>query len=171
VVAASYPGFRSADAQKPAGRARAHLAFVPTGGLDPVTVNALQYARALAPEVVAIHVVTESEERPRKDVEAFPERFNDWASQFEGERPHLVVIESPYRSVVPALVSYILVWRAAHPDPACTVVVPELVDERLHRLWLHNHRAFWLKTALLQHQGIGVVDVTLHVGREAEKRG
>jgi hypothetical protein len=44
--------------------------------------------------------------------------------------------------------------------------VPELVDERLRTLWLHNHRAFWLKAALLHEPGIGVIDVTLHIGEE-----
>jgi hypothetical protein len=62
------------------------------------------------------------------------------------------------------LVSYILQWRASHPDRVCTAVVPELVDERLRTLWLHNHRAFWLKAALLHEPGIGVIDVTLHIG-------
>ncbi len=42
---------------------------------------------------------------------------------------HLVVIESPYRSVVPPLLAYVDSWRQAHPEPVCTVVLPEVVAD------------------------------------------
>ena len=163
VVASSFPGFTSNHSQPGAGR----LAFVPLSTLNAATVSALGYARALGAEVVAIHVVTDVEEVARDQVDEVPNRFNRWASQLDGERPHLVVIESPYRAVVPPLVSYIVRWRDKHPDPICTVVIPELVDRGLSTLWLHNHRAFALKAAMLQQPGIGVADVTFQVGERA----
>jgi hypothetical protein len=164
VVAASCPGFLDSRGTQTAAAEPEHVLFVPVAGLDAVTVNALRYARAVSPEVVAVHVVTEVQERAGQELDDLPDQFNQWASNLDGDRPHLVVIESPYRSVVPPLVSYILQWRASHPDRVCTAVVPELVDERLRTLWLHNHRAFWLKAALLHEPGIGVIDVTLHIG-------
>jgi hypothetical protein len=164
VVAASCPGFLDSRGTQTAAAESEHVLFVPVAGLDAVTVNALRYARAVSPEVVAVHVVTEVQERAGQELDDLPDQFNQWASNLDGDRPHLVVIESPYRSVVPPLVSYILQWRASHPDRVCTAVVPELVDERLRTLWLHNHRAFWLKAALLHEPGIGVIDVTLHIG-------
>jgi hypothetical protein len=121
----------------------------------------------VSPEVVAVHVVTDVQERAGQQLDDFPNKFNRWASKLGGDRPHLVVIESPYRSVVPPLVSYILQWRASHPGRVCTAVVPELVDERLRTLWLHNHRAFWLKAALLREPKVCVADVTLHIDRDA----
>ncbi|MDQ6922505.1 MAG: APC family permease, partial [Candidatus Dormibacteraeota bacterium] len=101
VVAASCPGFLASHGGSPAGQARDNVAFVPLAALDAITVNALQYARALATEVVAIHVVPDIEERPRGQLDDLPDRFDRWATQLDGERPHLVVIESPYRAVVP----------------------------------------------------------------------
>jgi len=163
VVAASCPGFLS-HRRQPEGRDPQHVVFVPVSGLDPVTVNALRYARALAAEVVAIHVVTDVDERAHHELDDVPDRFDEWAAGLEGRRPHLVVIQSPYRAVVPPVLTYILRWRAAHPDSLCTTIVPELVDQRLLTLWLHNHRAFWLKAALLREPGVGVADVTLHIG-------
>ena len=74
-----------------------------------------------------------------------------------------MVIESPYRAVVPPVISYVLQWRARHPRRVSTVVIPELVDRRLWTLGLHNHRAFWLKAALLRQPGVGVADVTFHL--------
>jgi amino acid transporter len=166
LIAASCPGFLDSRRDHPAAQETEHVLFVPVAGLDAVTVNALRYAREVSPEVVAVHVVTEVQERPGHELDDFPDQFNHWARGLEGDRPHLVVIESPYRSVVPPLVSYILQWRASHPGRVCTAVVPELVDERLRTLWLHNHRAFWLKASLLHEPGIGVIDVTLHLGEE-----
>jgi amino acid transporter len=166
LVAASCPGFLEGRGSQPASRQPEHVLFVPVAGLDAVTVNALRYARAVSPEVVAVHVVTDIEERDSHERDDLPDQFNRWANQLDGDRPHLVVIESPYRSVVPPLISYVLQWRASHPGRVCTAVVPELVDDRLRTLWLHNHRAFWLKAALLHEPGIGVIDVTLHIGEE-----
>jgi hypothetical protein len=80
----------------------------------------------------------------------------------------VVVIESPYRAVVPPLLSWILQWQAAHPGPICTAVIPELVDDPLRTLWLHNHRAFLLKAAVLREPRLGVADVTLHIGRDSQ---
>lgn len=164
VVAASFPGFLSNHGHRFPDPDAAHLAFVPVSALTAPTVSALGYARALGAEVVAIHVVTDVEEVARDQLDELPHQFNQWASQLDGERPHLVVIESPYRAVVPPLVNYIVGWRARHPDPICTVVIPELVDRRFTTLWLHNHRAFALKAAMLRQPGIGVADVTFHVG-------
>jgi amino acid transporter len=160
VVAGSFPGFTQRRPDPDAG----HIAFVPVSALNATTVSALGYARAMAAEVVAIHVITDVEEVARDELDDLPHQFNRWAGQLEGERPHLVVIESPYRAVVPPLVSYLVGWRARHPDPICTVVIPELVDQRLATFWLHNHRAFALKAAMLRQPGIGVADVTFHVG-------
>jgi len=175
VVATSFPGFISNHGRRLPDPDAAHLAFVPVSALNAPAVNALGYARALGAEVVAIHVVTDVEEVARDQLDELPTQFNRWASQLDGERPHLVVIESPYRAVVPPLVSYIVGWRARHPDPICTVVIPELVDRRFTTFWLHNHRAFALKAAMLRQPGIGVADVTFHIGertgtsRQAER--
>jgi amino acid transporter len=161
VVAASCPGFAATRARPDAG----HVAFVPLASLDPVSTSALGYARALGAEVVAIHVVTDVEEVARHRLDELPREFERWAGQLEDVPPHLVVIESPYRAVVPPLLHYILRWRAKHPEPVCTVVLPEVVDRRLSTLWLHNHRAFAIKAALLRQHGIAVADVTVHTGR------
>jgi len=169
VVAASFPGFVSNHGRRVPDPDAAHLAFVPVAALNAPTVNALGYARALGAEVVAIHVVTDVEEVARDQLDELPNEFNQWASRLDGERPHLVVIESPYRAVVPPLVSYIVGWRARHPGPICTVVIPELVDRRFTTLWLHNHRAFALKAAMLRQPGIGVADVTFHVGERTTR--
>jgi amino acid transporter len=157
LVAASCPRFGEDAVEGP------HTAFVPISRLDAVAVSALGYARALGTRVMAVHVVTDVEHVARDELDEVPEQFQRWVAQVEGQRPTLVVIESPYRAVVPPIISYVMQWRARHPDHACTVVIPELVDRRLWTLGLHNHRAFWLKAALLRQPEIGVADVTFHL--------
>jgi amino acid transporter len=164
VVAASCPGFGEGRQGRSTDRPE-HVAFVPLKGLDAASMAALGYARGLGAEVVAIHVVTDVEEVARHHLDEVPDQFERWAGQLEGDAPHLVVIESPYRSLVPPLLSYIIRWRQKHPEPVCTVVLPEVIDRHwLTTLFLHNHRAFAIKAALLQRKGIAVADVTLHTG-------
>ena len=163
VVAASCPGFATWHESHPDA---SHVAFVPVSRLDAVAVNALEYARALGGEVVALHVVTNVEEVSSDELDQLPDQFNRWAAQLDGEQPRLVVIESPYRVVTVPILTYVLHWHAKHHDRLCTVVVPELVDRRLWTLGLHNHRAFRLKAALLSEPYVGTADVTFHL-REA----
>jgi amino acid transporter len=161
VVAASCPGFRAEHGGAPRDARR--VAYVPISRLDAVATSALGYARALDFEVVAIHVVTDVEHVAHDELDEVPAEFERWTSGLEGRHPDLVVIESPYRAVVPPVLSYVLRMRALHPERLSTVVIPELVNRRLWTLGLHNHRAFRLKAALLRQVGIGVADVTFHV--------
>jgi amino acid transporter len=157
VVAASCPRFGDGSIERP------HTAFVPISRLDAVNAGALNYARALGVDVVAVHVVADVEQVARHEQDEVPDELRRWTARLDGRAPRLVVIESPYRAVVPPVISYVLQWRARHPRRVCTVVIPELVDRRLWTLGLHNHRAFWLKAALLRQPGIGVADVTFHL--------
>ena len=79
------------------------------------------------------------------------------------------MIESPYRAVVSPLLAYIDVWRQAHAEPLCTVVLPEFVGHGWG-IWLHNHRAFWLKVALLTRRGVAVADATYHMRRAHDSK-
>jgi amino acid transporter len=168
VVAASFPEFMGARGEQVPETGAGHVAFVPVSRIDAVTVRALRYAAARGAEVVAIHVIANVEEVGNDERDRVPEEFQQWSQRVEGPRPRLVVIESPYRAVVPPMLSYVRRWREANPTHVCTIVIPELVDTMLWTLLLHNHRAFWLKTTLLRLRGIGIADVTFHV-RDAEE--
>ncbi len=164
VVAASLPAghpVRPADPGKPQ-----HVAFVPISNLDPPAKRALSYALTLTEHVVALHVEARMEE-PAGHADVLTEALEAWRAQVESEGGRapvrLVVIDSPYRSVVPPLLAYVDSWRRAHPEPACTVVVPELIVGTWSSIGLHNQRAFWLKTALLGRETVAVADVTYHL--------
>ena len=148
------------------GRRAGHVAIVPIANLDAPARRALGYAAAIAPRVIAVHVDTRVNE-PAEESEHIANRLLAWkrhAQEEAREDPiHLVVIESPYRSVVPPLLAYVDSWRHAHPEPICTVVLPELVADHWWAYWLHNHRAVWLKSSLLSRATVAVADVTYHL--------
>ena len=116
--------------------------------------------------MIAVHVETRADE-PAEETRAIARRLRALRHEFETRNlkapVKLTVIESPYRSIVPPVLAYVDSWRKAHPEPACTVVLPELVTHRWWATWLHNHRAFWLKAALLSRSTVAVANVTYHL--------
>src|SRR6478736_6068687 len=57
--------------------------------------------------------------------------------------------ESPYRSVLEPLITYINDLEAREPDAYVTIVLPEFVPARWWQHLLHNQRALILKGTLL----------------------
>ena len=140
-----------------------HVAVVPVARLDARSERALRYAVTVATEVIVLHVVLDG--REDAEFEAWRERLTElWRQAAEqphcDQPPRLLLIDSPYRQVLPALLVYLDSWRLAHPGPQCTVVLPELVVPHWWNQGLHNHRAFWLKAALLSRSNMAVADVT-----------
>jgi amino acid transporter len=153
-------------AARDAGQGDGNVAIVPIADLDAPARRALAYAAAIAARVVAVHVDTRVNERAEES-EHIANRLLAWKRHARAEGRddpiHLVVIESPYRSVVPPLLAYVDSWRQAHPEPVCTVVLPEVVADHWWAYLLHNHRASWLKAALLRRSTVAVADVTYHL--------
>ncbi|HEX8036942.1 MAG TPA: APC family permease [Ktedonobacterales bacterium] len=175
-----------------------HVMVVPIAELNRPAWQSLAYASSLAPEVVALHISTESEEEAdfRTEWERWLEsRRNDFsreaqeakASQLAGQtpddareatkvykravalaknNPQLVVIESPYRSLVPPLVAYIDALRDRNPGMTVTVVLPEFVPAHWWERILHNQTAFRLKLALYSDPGVVVVNVPYHLSSQ-----
>jgi len=87
---------------------------------------------------------------------AFQHRWDAWA----GNVP-LEVIVSPYRSLVPPLLTYI--ERAAtNRDRPLTIVVSQFVPRHWWEFFLHSQTAFRLKLALLFRPDTIVIDVPYH---------
>ena len=73
-----------------------HRVIVPIAGLDRPSVQSLAYARSLSSHVTAVHVAIDDEE-----AEAIRADWEEWQDQVpEEEDIHLLVIESPYRSLI-----------------------------------------------------------------------
>jgi hypothetical protein len=75
----------------------------------------------------------------------------------------LVVLESPYRSLMEPLLEYIEEVEREHPGDYVTVLLPEFVPARWWHHLLHNQRALLLKGALLFKRRTVVVSVPFHL--------
>jgi amino acid transporter len=136
----------------PAGR---HVVIVPIGGLQRAVVKALRYARTLSADVRAIYV-----ELDPMATDALREQWKEW-----GQGVHLVVLDSPYRSLMEPLLDYIEALQETEPNAYVTVILPEFVPHRLWQHLLHNQHALLIKGALLFKPNVVVTSVPYHLGR------
>ena len=140
---------------EPAGR---HVVIVPIGGLQRAVVKALRYARTLATDVRAVYV-----ELDPGATEALRRQWSEW-----GQGVELIVLESPYRSLMEPLLDYIEALQETEPAAYVTVILPEFVPRRLWQHLLHNQHALLIKGALLFKPNVVVTSVPFHLGRVAE---
>ncbi|MCL4465791.1 MAG: APC family permease [Chloroflexi bacterium] len=143
----------------PVSSAERPLALVTVAAANPVTREALRFAKAIGAEVIAVHVATDAPDAGR-----IKQR---WAEV--GEEVPLVTIESPYRLLIPPLVAYVSALREMAPDRPLLVVLPELVPRHWWEQLLHNQTALRLKAALLFQKGVMVVNMPYHLVGQAKK--
>jgi amino acid transporter len=132
---------------------RRNVVLVPMSGVHRAVVQAVEYARTLSADVRALYVSTDaaSTDRLRRD----------WA-RWGGGTP-LVVLESPYRSLMEPLLEYIDEVDSARPDDFLTIVLPEFVPARWWHHIFHNQRALLIKGALLFRPNVVVTSVPFHL--------
>jgi hypothetical protein len=130
------------------------VVLVPVSGIHRGVVTALEYAKSLSPLVEAIYVDLDVEA-----TETLRRKWPQWAGGVE-----LVILDSPYRSVLRPLLEYIDSVERKHPDALITVVLPEVVPARWWHHLLHNQTAWLIKGALQFRKGIIVITgVPLHL--------
>ncbi|HEY0604601.1 MAG TPA: APC family permease, partial [Herpetosiphonaceae bacterium] len=124
--------------------------IVPVSTLHRGVINALKYAESMAPgDVTAVHVAMDEEQTAKLRA-----KWSTW-----GGNVPLVVLDSPYRSLVRPLMRYLdEVDRRWHND-VITVVLPEFVPARWWHALLHNQTALLIKGALLFRKNRVVVSV------------
>ena len=134
-----------------------HLVVIPISSLNQVTLRTIAYARSITKNVVAVHIASDEEAEEVKELEA---KWQQWV-------PHiaLVVVESPYRSLVRPLMAYIDALHRQQPDRVLSVVLPEFIPAHWWENLLHNQTALRLKGALLGRPGIVVTSVPYHLER------
>ncbi len=136
-----------------------HTFIVPIARLNPIALTALHYARSLSSNVTAVHVV-EGEE-PEEAL-----RFHEeWDKLLPATDISMVIIESPYRSLIGPLLSYIDAIDQQRPNDTITIVLPESLPSKPWEYLLHNQNALRLKTALLFRPNTVVSDVPFVLGR------
>ncbi|MBR8839271.1 MAG: APC family permease [Stigonema ocellatum SAG 48.90 = DSM 106950] len=115
-----------------------HPAVVIVGQLNLGTVEALDYARTIADEIVAVHV-----DLGYTDQEKLQEQWR----KLESDIP-LEIIDSPYRALIEPILNFISDFEARHPSVFTTIIIPAFVPHHWWESFLHNQTAVFLKTAL-----------------------
>jgi len=129
-----------------------HTVLVLIGDVHRGVVRAVHYARTLAaPEAAVRAVYVETDPARTLKVE---ERWTAW-----GLGVPLVVLTSPYRSILRPLLEYIDQIQSRGDDQMVTIVLPEFLPRRWWQHALHNQTALLVKGALLFHKNIVVADV------------
>ena len=135
---------------------RAHNTVVmPIGGLQRAVVEALRYAETLSDDVRAVYVDI--------DPRATEQIKRDWLEW--GGKVKLIVLPSPYRSVMEPLLDYIKRVELERPDDYVSVILPEFVPKKWWQHLLHNQSALLIKGALLFRPNLVVTSVPFHLER------
>lgn len=128
---------------------------VPVEEINRASLRTIAYARSISSNVVALHVTDE-----RGSGESMRQQWEETVP----DTP-MVIVESPYRSLVEPIMAYIEGLDRTHPNGVVTVVLPEFVPKQFWQRYLHNQLSVRLKKALLNRPNTVVVNVPYHLAR------
>ncbi len=113
------------------------------------TVNSVRYAQSISADCQAVYV----------DIE--PDASTNFLTTWNTVLPNvpLVVLPSPYRSLVHPILTYVDKLKAEQPDHKITVVIGEFASDKWWHPLLHGNTGLMLKLALLSRPDIIVTNV------------
>ncbi len=122
-------------------------------GVHAGTVKSIDYARSLCNNCQAIYVETN------------PDNTADLKKKWQQYFPDvpLVVLPSPYRSLIQPIMCYLDEFHKEHPDQTITVVIGEFVPNKWWQSLLHGNTGLLLKLAFLARNDVIVTDVRYSV--------
>jgi len=121
-------------------------------------VHAIRVGLTMADDVEVVHVTTDLDEG---------ERFRE---RVESQVPdcRVVLVESPYRSLVNPFVRYLETSQAERPDAVAIVLIPEYVTHHWWEEILFNQNAERVRSALVGRRDIVALDVPYRREEPAE---
>jgi amino acid transporter len=126
-------------------------------GIDAGTVNTIAYARSISSDFSAVHVEIQPEL-----TEPFKERWQE----FFPEVP-LIILPSPYRSLINPVLTYLDEFHEQHPDKLITVIIGEFASDKWWHSLLHGNTGLLLKLALLGRPDVVVSNVRYGIRPES----
>jgi hypothetical protein len=127
--------------------------LIPVDEINQAVLRTVTYARSLSPNITALHI-TDDMDRGR-------ELKREWESTVL-DVP-MTIINSPYRSFVAPVLSYIDALDRADPGQYITVVLPEYRTPWPWQRMLHNQSARRLKSALVERPNTVIIEVPYHL--------
>lgn len=131
-----------------------HTAIIPVSGIHPGVLEAARYALSISRDARACYV------------ELNPEQSRRLQEEWRKTLPEiqLVILKSPFRSVIQPVIDYVDQVERETDDDVVTVIIPEFVTERWYHKFLHNQTAILLYAALRAKREIVVTSVRYHLG-------
>jgi len=130
-----------------------HPVVVLVGGIHRGVVTALAYAKAISPNVTAITVDLDPTATSRLCMQ-----WPEWAPNVP-----LVVLESPYRSILQPVLRYIDQMEKQQDSAYMTIILPEFIPAKWWQHLLHNQTALLIKAALLFRRGKVAISIPYHL--------
>jgi hypothetical protein len=134
-----------------------HTVVVPVNGISRPTAGALVYATTISEDVRAVYVAVDD-----TSIATFQAEWEAWDIGVP-----LVVIASPFRSVLRPIVDYVQGLSQRGETDLVTIVVPEIVPRHWWEHLLHNKTALFIRTAFMLKPHVVVTAVPYLVGHAA----
>lgn len=140
---------------------RRHRVIVPIAGVHRAVIAALNYARAISDDVTAVFVEVDPNDTPK-----IRRKWVEW-----GEGIPLVILPSPYRSIIGPLVEYVdRIDDKRRRDQVVTIVLPQFVPAKWWHHFLHNQTALLIHLAFLFRREVMVTHVPFHLHPNHEEQ-
>lgn len=130
-----------------------HTVVVPIAGINVVSLGAIEYARSISKDVIAVQVNVDDADRDK-----LVEQWEHWVTDVP-----LVVLNSPYRSILRPLLKFIDEVEDFRDDDVVTVLLPEFVPAHWWQQLLHNQNGLILRGALMFKPKVVVTSVRRHL--------
>ncbi len=86
------------------------------------------------------------------------QRWQEWAPEVP-----LVILDSPYRSVIQPVLHYIDQMEKQREGDYMTIILPEFIPAKWWQHLLHNQTALLIKAALLFRRGKVAISIPYHL--------
>lgn len=134
---------------------------IPISGVHRGMIDAVNFARSMTDRITAVYIELEPGASQK-----VCEHWKEWWPDIP-----MVVVPSPYRSIVAPLLDYLDQTDRENKDgQSAVLVLPEFVPARWWQAFLHNQTAWLIKAALLyRRRQVGfqrvIIDVPYHLKR------
>lgn len=132
-----------------------HTVVVPVPGVNRASLGAIEYARSLSSDVLAVQVNVDDDDPAKLEAQ-----WGNWV-----EDVPLVVLNSPYRSILKPLIRFIDEVGEFRKDDIVTVLLPEFVPSKWWHRLLHNQNGLILRGVLSFKPNVVVTSVRHHMKR------
>jgi hypothetical protein len=140
---------------------RRERVIVPVPGLSRAVVQAVNFGRSVADDVRAVHVTDD------------PARATELRATWQRQMPGvpLVIVESPFRSILTPFLHYLDVMAPPEPDLITIVVLPEYVPRHWWDRLLYNQTTNRLRRALIGRPDTVIANVPYQREHQARPGG